>query len=1052
MRRSHRDPRSWRLSALAAVLAFFCSFLPATAQRLQTRTYTVDDGLPNASVLDIEQDTNGKLWILHRLGVSVFDGENYETHTTANGLPAGSFGALDIDNLGRVWLSHLEGDSQLSYLDETGWKSTPRSIGTGRELFSLAALVNEGKTRVATASLEGLWLWDGEKWHAWTAGNGPLDDYRVRHLVDWDNRIAVATMQGLCFIEDKTLDCSPRQRDPRLAQHISALDSAPVRGDGPDRLWLLTTDWVGYLDEDSDLQIVAEPGLPHVSALLPGSLAVHPSGDLYMGSLSTVRLLDPQNGLRTLGMAQGLVADGTHRIFVDREEQIWVASPRGMTRIAGRRFTSYGEEHGLLEDEVSAIVEPRPGRLIFGHNFGLTIVDNGQPQRTIRFPTSPESLPVQPRVLDMAAVPSGDVYIAASHLGLLRLRRDGTLESKPVLDEHMMSVEVDGDGRVWALHQLRLFKNVESGAVEVPVPASDAHMRWLIRDPRNGFLIGTFDGLLYQDGGDWRRAVGPTSASSNVYCALVQGEQTLLGTSSGLMQLEDGELVSATYAGQKVTQPIYFMFKDPQDRLWMGTDNGVLVFDDPSRGPRRLTVAQGLAGRETNRGGYLVDHQGKIWIGTQNGASVYDARNDRPRPTAPHVELTVVEAAGERLPLDQPQKLASHQKTLVFRFQTTYLAREEPVLFRYRLEGLETAWQGPEALPSGDLRYANLAPGTYRLQLRAGWEDGPWSEEIISAKLHIPRPLWLQPWLYLLAFTIIGGLIYLAHIFKTQALVARSTELEDMNLRLSQTLAERDQIIEDRRQISAERERLITELKTKNDELERFTFSVAHDLKGPLVTIRGFLGFVRAGIQNGETQSALEDLQRIEGAAHQMGNILEELLEISRIGRVDVQLAPVELRPLVEETAELLAGRIHGGGVDVVIAPDLPVVLAHRQHLQRVLQNLIENAVKFMGEQESPRIEIGVRSSELTKHVTNNACVVYVQDNGSGIDPQHHNKIFTLFERLQSDVEGTGLGLGMVKRIVERLGGRIWVESEGSGKGSTFCFTLQIAEQAPETD
>ncbi len=125
-------------------------------------------------------------------------------------------------------------------------------------------------------------------------------------------------------------------------------------------------------------------------------------------------------------------------------------------------------------------------------------------------------------------------------------------------------------------------------------------------------------------------------------------------------------------------------------------------------------------------------------------------------------------------------------------------------------------------------------------------------------------------------------------------------------------------------------------------------------------------------------------------------------------------------------------------GVAVAVAPDLPVVFGDRARLLEVMQNLVENAVKFMGDQAAPRIEIASRQEA-------GETVLFVRDNGEGIDAKYQERIFELFERLDSGTEGTGIGLALVKRIVTVHGGRVRVESGGEGHGSTFCLTLRLA-------
>lgn len=237
------------------------------------------------------------------------------------------------------------------------------------------------------------------------------------------------------------------------------------------------------------------------------------------------------------------------------------------------------------------------------------------------------------------------------------------------------------------------------------------------------------------------------------------------------------------------------------------------------------------------------------------------------------------------------------------------------------------------------------------------------------------------------------------------------------------------------KRVDEEREALIVELEAKNAELERFTYTVSHDLKSPLITIRGFLGFLEKAALEGNTEAVKADMVRIINATDKMELLLNELLKLSRIGRLMNPPEDVSFGDLTREAMKLVSGRLIEKCVEVEIAPDLPVVYGDRLRLREVLQNLLDNALKFMVDQPQPRIEVGLRHD-------GDEPVFYVRDNGIGIDPRFHYKVFGLFKKLDSQAEGTGVGLAIVKRIIEVHGGRIWVESEGEGKDTTFCFTL----------
>lgn len=225
------------------------------------------------------------------------------------------------------------------------------------------------------------------------------------------------------------------------------------------------------------------------------------------------------------------------------------------------------------------------------------------------------------------------------------------------------------------------------------------------------------------------------------------------------------------------------------------------------------------------------------------------------------------------------------------------------------------------------------------------------------------------------------------------------------------------------------------ELRHKNAEMERFIYTVSHDLKSPLVTIKGFAGELLSALREGRHEHLAQDLQRVMAATDKMSELLNDLLELSRVGRVMYPPTEVPLGQVVREALALLEGPLRERAVEVQVQPDWPVVHGDRRRLFEVYLNLLENAVKFMGPQPQPRVVVGWAQRPAGP-------VFFVEDNGIGVPPAYQETIFGLFNKLDSESPGTGLGLAIVRRIIEVHGGRIWVESEGRGRGSRFCFTL----------
>jgi signal transduction histidine kinase len=241
--------------------------------------------------------------------------------------------------------------------------------------------------------------------------------------------------------------------------------------------------------------------------------------------------------------------------------------------------------------------------------------------------------------------------------------------------------------------------------------------------------------------------------------------------------------------------------------------------------------------------------------------------------------------------------------------------------------------------------------------------------------------------------------------------------------------------LKDLQMVSAEQKSTGEKLNAKVAELERFAYTVSHDLKSPIITIKGFTGSLEKDLAHGNYHRMAGDLKRVSDAADKMNELLRDLLELSTIGNIISEPESVDMNLLADEVLKLLSDPLKSNNLTVTVQADLPVIFCDRRRIVEVVQNLVENAINYRGNQTEPHILLGMRNEE-------GSTIFFVQDNGIGIDEKYHKIIFGMFNKLDAKSDGTGIGLALVKRIIEVHGGRVWVESEGTGKGSRFCFTL----------
>jgi len=727
----------------------------------------------------LAEDASGRLWILSRGGLSIFDGQDLSPAPPLDGISSIDIGQLAADEAGGIWIAGAQMPSRVAVFEDEAWQQLPPSEFFSRAVSS-ALLVRrgEGVPFVALGSTkDGLHLFQGGSWTKLDESSG-LASSTVIALAGGAERLVVATGAGLQVVRDGVPEPVLRSIDSRLAEPLLALEEVQVGEET--RLLILASTWLGELSLETErLEILVEDfqlsGSLVLGASMSGVIAADAFGGLYFGNYAEAFYLPGGSSeANPVGVLEGLASEGLTCAVLDREQSLWIGTIRGLSQVPSRRFLIYDQNEGLPESEVSALLELEPGKWIFGQNRSLSLFD-GRTFQPFAMAAEGSGPLAATRVMDLAKTRDGSVLVAAMERGLGRLRADGLLSwlgSEEGLPPVVHSVEVANE-EIWVAAGSAgiFFREAAEGRFEaVNLEGSlVSYVRWVVARPEGGVFAATQNGLLTLDRHSWavfRTETGARAAANekgnNVFTVLpAQSAPTLVGTGDGLYELRDQALRPFLLGGETLIRPIFALLRDSADTLWLGTDDGVFTWDGNRL--RHLSVGDGLAGREVNRGALVEDGQGKVWIGTNGGASVYDAAFDTMEERPPVAEILRVEAGDEVLPKSGSVEVAFGHNDLFFEVRGVSLSKGRRLQCRYRLEGFDSGWTALPVLPRTPVRYTNLPAGHYRFYLAVGTDDGVWSDVVSSAEIRVRRPLWRTPWLQSLVILLLGLALWVSY-------------------------------------------------------------------------------------------------------------------------------------------------------------------------------------------------------------------------------------------------------------------------------------------------
>jgi two-component system sensor histidine kinase ChiS len=1015
------------------------------------------ESLANGAVLGIQEDAKGDLWMATEGGLDVWrrDTERF-VHYRHDPADPGSLSddttqSLLRDPDGTFWVGTRGGG--LNHFDPRMGKFT--RIGT----------VSDPWIRCLFRDDRGV-LWIG------TGGSGL-------------QRLDPGTRQIRTYAHDPA--------DPRSLSHnrVSALAE-----DRAGNLWVGTDGGLCRLGPERDgfeRHIVIGDNanaLPNqtVTALIAESDGVIGIGTDGGGFLR----YDPAAGKfiqhrRSRYAGNSLVADAVRTIFADSSGDLWIGHfPSGVSHFdrsaaAFQVFYSVpGEANTMSDDQVLSFLEDPTGDLWVGTDDGGVnhwSAATGCWRSYAHRPGDATSLGAKAAV-SLLCDHLGTLWVGTWGGGLNRFEPStGTFrryvavpgDSRSLSDVHVWQMAEDHEGRLWVA--------TVGGGVERYVPEQDGfvHHRHDPADPRSlnddvvSSLLITRDGTLWAGTPKGLARLDRATESWDRFQSR-PGERATLGgywifdlledragmiwattEGGGLNRLDPrtGQCENFRTADGLPSDVLRGIIEDDAGVLWIGSNSGLVRFDPQTRQVRVFDESNGLPGRQFNPHARLRLGTGELLFGTTQGFVRFDPRQLKIHDQPPPVVLTEFEVFGQPVrparsggilarSITETQRLEipAGYPVIGFQFASLSFTSPERIQFRIKLEGFEEAWRDPG--PGRRATFTNLDPGHYRLRIKAANSDGVWNEKGVALDLVVVPPWWRTWWLKGgAALFVIGGAASVgwavsAHRLR-EAQHARELALErertEERARAAEALRILNQELEAR---VADRTAQLTEALK---ELEAFSYSVSHDLRAPLRSMDGFSRVLLEDYAPKLDAEGRDSLRRICTATQRMGQLIDDLLNLSRVSRNEMNWSAVNLSSLAAGIAEELQRTHPDQRMEFVITPGL-AVRGDARLLRIMLENLLGNACKFSSKRSVSHIEFGVTRRDGRR-------TFFVRDNGAGFDMTYARNLFGAFQRYHSTAEfpGSGIGLATVQRILRRHGGEISAESQPD-RGATFYFTL----------
>jgi ligand-binding sensor domain-containing protein/signal transduction histidine kinase len=970
------------------MIFFLISFTIAFSQKLPFRNYLEKNGLPSPMVYSIYQDSRGYLWIGTDKGLSRFDGVEFKNIKNDNRFTDNRINTILEDRRGNIWIG---GQGGVSCFASAGFmNNTKRHHLSDSSVYSMVE-DRDGKLWFGTS--KGLYCFDGKTFQHLNTGDAFHTDIIFKIAVGKKGKLWLGTYRGLGCCEKKNfIDYSTR--GGLLHYPVTAL-----LYDTGGSLWIGTIKGLNRFREGRLTTYTKQDGLSHdyVTSIMEDN-----SGNTWIGTWNGISLFS-RGKIINYNTENGLPNNFIYSMLQDREGNIWFGTHGGASCLISLNVITYTKEHGLANEMVVDIIQDKKGRYWFGTTEGLSCYFRGNFKNY-----TPKDGLISIAVNDLMEDRQGNIWIATTQgLSVFSSGSFTNYTEKDGLSSNILFKLLESrDGTIWIGDGRGLTRYRNGKFSAPPFNIEQSNILCIMEDTR-GDLWFSSQTVLYKYSGNRLTSFSKRDGlPGHTINAIFEDskDKIWIGTEEGLSCFDRGEFIRySTGNSALVDNACNFILEDAHGCLWIGNSKGLACYD--GKGFKTYTSERlGLTVRSWFTG--IRDNRGALWFGSTDGVTGFYPPPVSPNKTPPPVYITGVKVMEKEVPLGETGQFVYNQN--IFRFNFVGLSFSVPagVGYKYMLENIDKDWQFTR---DRSLFYPFLPPGSYTFKVKALNSENFESVKAAEYTFKILPPFW-QTWWFLVLSGLVGCLLLVLVIHWR---VKRVREKAEIKTRKAELEARNRQLV------MAQRMELMGTLAA----------GTVHDLKNLMAVIIAYSQVM--GQKHHSDKEDYQDIEIIKETAATAVQMAKQILSFAR-PKSHPQHEAVELgRELTEILNTLKVSQPRN--IRILWEPpaepiNFPI---HPARFQQLVMNLCMNACHAMPDGGELRIFL---SRTADKEI-----ILEIADSGRGIKRENLENIFDPLFTTKEQGKGMGLGLFVVKQVVDEYNGKIEVRSE-PGKGTTFVI------------